>query len=78
MKSSAVEKRECVGQSVEIHLTADIIHAQVKFLPADLGRLLVEIQTSLLVQANHLQQLPRIILHLLSDGYFLETDVALE
>lgn len=54
MKSRAVEKREGVDWLVEIHLTADIIHTQVKFLSADLGRLFVVIQTSLLVQADHL------------------------
>lgn len=52
MKGSAVEKREGVGGFVEIHLAADIVHAQVELLSADLGRLLVVIQTSLLMHTN--------------------------
>ena len=78
MESSAVEKREGIDGFVEIHLAADVVHAQVKLLPADPGRLFVVIQTALLMQADALQQLSRVCLDLLGDCDFFEADVALE
>lgn len=52
MESSAVEKGKGVGRFVEIHLAADIVHAQVELLSADLGRLFVVIQTALFMHAD--------------------------
>ena len=55
MKGSAVEQREGVDRFVEIHLAADIVHAQVKLLSADLGRLFVVIQAALLMHTDAFQ-----------------------